>query len=53
MGRDKILIVDDAPTPLRALGELLKDDYDVYTATDGPRAIRRAGRSADLSCSMS
>lgn len=43
MGRDKILIVDDAPTPLRALAELLKDDYDVYTATDGPRAIRRAG----------
>ncbi|MCU0843610.1 MAG: diguanylate cyclase [Spirochaetes bacterium] len=43
MGREKILIVDDAPTPLRALGELLKDDYDLYTATNGQEAIKRAG----------
>ena len=42
MSREKILIVDDAPTPLHALGELLKDDYDIYTATDGPQAIKRA-----------
>lgn len=42
MTREKILIVDDSPTPLRALGEMLKHDYEVYTATEGREAIRRA-----------
>lgn len=41
MARGKILIVDDSPTSLRALGELLKDDYDIYTATEGRQAIQR------------
>ncbi len=40
--RRKILIVDDNPLDIRVLGEVLRDDYDVVVATDGPRALEIA-----------
>ena len=40
---DTVLIVDDDPTTLRLLGELLKGRYDVAIARDGAEAIRLAG----------
>ncbi len=35
-----ILVVDDDPTNLRFLGEILKDDYRPYLAPSGERALR-------------
>ncbi|WP_319764174.1 PleD family two-component system response regulator [Maridesulfovibrio sp.] len=37
--KDKILIVDDAPTNIKLLGSALKDDYRVAVALDGPGAL--------------
>lgn len=35
----KILIVDDQPANIHALGKLLKDDYQVLAATSGAKAL--------------
>jgi len=37
-----LLIVDDSPTNLRVLGELLRSSYRVLAATSGERALRLA-----------
>ncbi len=39
--RLKILVVDDQPVNIRMLHELLKDDFDVFMATDGLQAITK------------
>lgn len=43
--QQKILIVDDAPENIRILIELLKNDYKVIAAMDGPKAIELAQRA--------
>lgn len=40
--KQKVLIVDDSPTSLKVLGELLKADYAVYVATSGKAALEKA-----------
>ncbi|MCS7214570.1 MAG: diguanylate cyclase [Thermodesulfovibrio sp.] len=40
--REKILIVDDDPTTVITLGEALKDTYDIFIATNGEEALKRA-----------
>ncbi|MCX7966849.1 MAG: PleD family two-component system response regulator [Syntrophorhabdaceae bacterium] len=40
--RQKILIVDDKPSNIMVLGEELKRDYDIYIATNGEMAIKKA-----------
>jgi two-component system cell cycle response regulator len=37
-----ILIADDDPTNVRMLGELLKNEYDIYIAGDGTEAVKLA-----------
>ncbi len=37
--RPKILIVDDIPSNVHVLSRILRDDYDIYFATDGERAL--------------
>ncbi|MCP4693019.1 MAG: response regulator [Desulfobacterales bacterium] len=37
--KQKLLIVDDAPTNIREITELLKSDYRVVFATSGPKAL--------------
>jgi diguanylate cyclase (GGDEF)-like protein len=37
-----ILVVDDEPTNVQALGNLLKDDYRIQVATDGEKALNLA-----------
>lgn len=37
--RPKILVVDDIPSNVHVLSRILKDDYDIYFATDGTRAL--------------
>ncbi|MCX7815988.1 MAG: PleD family two-component system response regulator [Syntrophales bacterium] len=47
--RPKILIVDDNPSSIMVLGEELKKDYNVYIATNGETAIKKAiSTSPDL-----
>jgi signal transduction histidine kinase len=38
-GRDKILIVDDIPSNIRILGQLLRERYHVRVATSGEKAL--------------
>lgn len=38
----KILIVDDQPTNIRVLHEILKNNYEVFMAADGFQAIKKA-----------
>lgn len=38
----KIMIVDDVPTNIKVLGELLKDKYEVLVANNGNKAIQVA-----------
>lgn len=40
--REKILIDDDDPTSIITLGEVLKDKYDIFVATNGEEALKRA-----------
>jgi len=40
--RPKILVVDDQPLNIRLLHELLRNDFDVFMATDGLQAITKA-----------
>jgi len=40
--KPRILIVDDIPADLLALGKLLEDEYEVIPAGSGPEAIRLA-----------
>ncbi len=40
--KPRVLIVDDVPADLQALGELLGDDYTVVSAGSGPEALRIA-----------
>ena len=40
--KPRILIVDDIPADLQALGKLLEDEYEVFSAGDGPEALRLA-----------
>jgi diguanylate cyclase (GGDEF)-like protein len=40
--KPRILIVDDIPADLQALGKLLEDEYEVIQAGSGPEAIRLA-----------
>ena len=35
----KVLIVDDVPANLKIIGELLRDEFDVYVATSGETAL--------------
>ena len=37
--RPKILVVDDIPSNVHVLSRILKDDYDIYFATDGDKAL--------------
>ena len=37
--RPKILVVDDIPSNVHVLSRILKDDYDIYFATDGMKAL--------------
>ena len=43
-GREKLLIVDDEFFNIRALGEVLRTTYEVFTATDGRMALDLAAR---------
>lgn len=40
--RPKILVVDDQPLNIRLLHELLRNEFDVFMATDGLQAITKA-----------
>ncbi|WP_432471323.1 response regulator [Amphritea sp. HPY] len=40
--KQRILIVDDAPTNIRILADLLQDDYHISAATNGPDALEQA-----------
>ncbi len=42
MNRQRILVVDDIPANIKMLHELLKKDYQVGAATNGPEALRLA-----------
>ena len=42
--RQKILIVDDTPTNIQILNEVLQGDYDIFFATNGPDGIFIAQR---------
>jgi len=42
--KNSLLIVDDEPSNLMVLNFLLKDDYRLYVANDGPTAIKLALR---------
>lgn len=37
--RERVLIVDDSPSNIRVLNEILKADYNVMVATDGQKAL--------------
>lgn len=37
--RAKILIVDDVPSNVHVLSRILRDDYDIYFATNGEKAL--------------
>ncbi|MBP2300229.1 diguanylate cyclase [Azospirillum picis] len=37
--RPKILVVDDIPSNIHVLSRILRDEYDIYFATDGERAL--------------
>ncbi len=37
--RSKILVVDDIPSNVHVLSRILKDDHDIYFATDGVKAL--------------
>lgn len=37
--RAKILVVDDIPSNVHVLSRILKDDYDIYFAIDGEKAL--------------
>ncbi|WP_346344020.1 hybrid sensor histidine kinase/response regulator [Magnetospirillum sulfuroxidans] len=39
-GRDNILVVDDEPQILTAITDLLEDEFTVWTASDGPAALK-------------
>jgi len=45
MKRDRVLVVDDQPGNVRVLGEVLREEYDVYFATSGEKAIEIAATS--------
>ena len=40
--KQKILIVDDTPTNIQMLDELLKDEYEIYFAVNGKDALQNA-----------
>ncbi|SFB79329.1 Response regulator receiver domain-containing protein [Marinospirillum celere] len=40
--RFRLLLVDDQPSNLHALGSLLSKDYDLVVATSGPQALKIA-----------
>ncbi|CAO3442372.1 diguanylate cyclase (GGDEF domain) with PAS/PAC sensor [Azospirillum argentinense] len=47
--RSKILVVDDIPSNVHVLSRILKDDHDIYFATDGAKALELAqSRLPDL-----
>lgn len=39
---DRILIVDDVPVNIKLLGELLRDQYDIFVANNGQKAVQLA-----------
>ena len=43
-GRRRILIVDDQPANVRVLGEALREGYELFFATTGPRALELAAQ---------
>lgn len=47
-GRPRILLVDDAPTNLHLLRQILQDDYRLLFATTGQRALELAEHQPDL-----
>jgi putative two-component system response regulator len=42
MQKPRLLIVDDTPTNLKILNDLLREDYIIAVATSGPRALELA-----------
>ncbi|ALJ36203.1 diguanylate cyclase [Azospirillum brasilense] len=47
--RSKILVVDDIPSNVHVLSRILKDEHDIYFATDGAKALELAqSRLPDL-----
>ena len=48
-GRNRLLIVDDEPTNIHILSNILSDDYEIRAANSGERAIEAAtSQSPDL-----
>ncbi|MEQ8174505.1 MAG: diguanylate cyclase [Syntrophomonadaceae bacterium] len=39
---DRILIVDDVPVNIKLLGELLRDQYEIFVANNGTKAVQLA-----------
>ena len=46
--RKRILVVDDEPTNLHVLRQILQDDYRLLFATDGAKALQLAQQQPDL-----
>ena len=44
--RPKLLLVDDEPTNLQVLRQILQDDYRLLFAKDGDKALELAAREA-------
>ena len=42
--RPKLLLVDDEPTNLQVLRQILQDDYRLFFAKDGDKALEMAAR---------
>lgn len=40
--KDKILIVDDSPANIQIINNILKDDYEIFFATDGISGLKKA-----------
>jgi len=49
LGKQGVLIVDDAPANIRVLVEILTGTYDISVATNGPEAIGIAMPETDMS----
>ena len=45
MKKHSILVIDDTPMVLRALGDILKNDYNVLIAKSGERGIESAKKN--------
>lgn len=51
--RARILLVDDEPNILKAVGRLLRDDYDTVSATSGPEGLEILAREPPFAVVLS